>query len=240
MLFQGCAPLEEIGQPGAPGMPINSPVSACDPGDPPGRTSAPTRWVVRAETPALHPGAQSGWPAEVRCECQLSAGHTCRDGLGTDTQFWVARPPLLGRVGHARLAVKANAQSEYYFFNGRDPRRRKGRRGSGLNFLYTTALFRASGLAATSGSRSERGLPRPHMQTSTFRSRRDPALRYCLRAVHLSRTLLLHTLLTIEKIQRIHDNVYPRHCRYFPVSGGDIGNSGNGNSSVILLAGLPD
>ena len=70
--FQGCAPLEEMGQPGAPGMPVNSPVSACDRGDPPGR----------------HVG--SGRMGRAR-----------RDGLGTDTQIVPRRRSGGGHVGEA-------------------------------------------------------------------------------------------------------------------------------------------
>lgn len=106
-----------------------------------------------------------------------------------------------------------------------------------MNFLYTTALFRASGLAETSGSRSERGCRDHTHTTSTFRSRRDPALRYCLRVVHLSRTSCFRSSLTREKIQHLSENVYPNRCRYFPVSGGGIGDLGNGRSSAVLLAG---
>ena len=113
----------------------------------------------------------------------------------------------------------------FYRSNGRDPRRRKGRRGSGLNFHYTTALFRASGLVVTSGSRSERGLPRPHTNINFSVSAR-PCPAVLLAGSSSLPHLLLRSSLTREKIQHLSEDVYPNGCRYFPVSGGGIGDRG--------------
>src|SRR5690606_12628409 len=110
--------------------------------------------------------------------------------------------------------------------NGRDPRRRRGRRGSGLNFLYITALFRASGLVVMSGSRSERGC-RDHTHTNiNFSVLARPCPAVLLAGSSYLPHFLLCSLLTREKIQHLSENVYPNGCRYCPVSGGGIGDPG--------------
>ena len=70
-----CARLEEMGQPGTPGIPINSPVTACDPGSPPLRMRQGGGPCAPKPPPRGIRHAVHRWPTESRAGSSRWAVH---------------------------------------------------------------------------------------------------------------------------------------------------------------------